>query len=147
MLLGNNIKLRYLCRDITNQTSTRKMNMTLILSLIAIGLLAGILSGFMGVGGGVVMVPLMILLLGYNQHQAQGMSLAVLAVPVTLLAAYTYHNAGSPINWKYALVIAGFFVVGGFIGSKFAVSIPQNILKKSFAVILVIAAVKMFFSK
>ncbi len=123
------------------------MNLTIIVSLIIIGLLAGILSGFMGVGGGVVMIPLMLLLLGYNQHEAQGLSLAVLAVPVTFLAAYTYHTSGSPINWKYAFVIAVFFVVGGYIGSKFAVSIPQNILKKIFALILVIAAIKMFFSK
>jgi uncharacterized membrane protein YfcA len=123
------------------------MNIMLIASLILIGLLAGILSGFMGVGGGVIMVPLMILLLGFNQHQAQGMSLAVLAVPVTFIAAYTYHVSGSPINWKYAGIIALFFIVGGFIGSKFAVAVPQNILKKIFSIILVIAAIKMFFSK
>jgi uncharacterized membrane protein YfcA len=123
------------------------MNLTIIVSLVIIGLLAGILSGFMGVGGGVVMIPLMALLLGFNQHEAQGMSLAVLAVPVTFLAAYTYHTHGSPINWKFAVIIALFFVIGGFIGSKFAVSVPQNILKKIFAVILVIAAIKMFFSK
>ena len=121
--------------------------MNLILSLIIIGLCAGILSGFMGVGGGVVMIPLMILLLGYDQHQAQGMSLAVLAIPVTFVAAYTYHSSGHTINWKYALVIAVFFVVGGYIGSKFAVSINQAMLKKIFAVILVIAAIKLFFSK
>lgn len=123
------------------------MNITIIASLIIIGLLAGILSGFMGVGGGVIMVPLMLLLLGYNQHEAQGMSLAVLAVPVTFIAAYTYHVSGSPINWKYAGIIALFFVVGGFVGSKFAIAVPQNVLKKIFAVILVIAAIKMFFSK
>ena len=127
------------------------MNPTIIVSLIIIGLLAGILSGFMGVGGGVIMVPLMVLLLGYSQHQAQGLSLAVLAVPVTLLAAYTYYvnplEGAAPFSWKFAIVIALSFVVGGLIGSKFAVAIPQNILRKSFAVILVIAAVKMFFTK
>lgn len=123
------------------------MNLTLILSLVAIGLLAGILSGFMGVGGGVVMIPLMILFLGYNQHESQGLSLAVLAVPVTFVAAYTYHTSGHPINWKYALVIALCFVLGGFIGSKFAVAINQNLLKKIFAVVLVVAAIKMFFGK
>lgn len=123
------------------------MNVTLVLSLIVIGLLAGILSGFMGVGGGVVMIPLMILLLGYDQHEAQGMSLAVLAVPVTFIAAYTYHSSGHPINWKFAVIIAIFFVVGGFIGSKFAVKLDQALLKKIFAAILVIAALKLFFSK
>ncbi len=123
------------------------MRMTLLLSLIIIGLLAGILSGFMGVGGGVIMIPLMILFLGYDQHQAQGLSLAVLAVPVTFVAAYTYHKAGHVIDWKYALVIAIFFVVGGYLGSKIAVSINQQMLKKIFALILVVAAVKLFFSK
>ena len=60
------------------------MHFTLIASLIIIGLLAGMLSGFLGVGGGVIMIPLMLILLGMNQHEAQGTSLAVLAVPVTL---------------------------------------------------------------
>ncbi len=123
------------------------MNITVLLSLIIIGIAAGILSGFMGVGGGVVMIPLMILLLGYDQHQAQGMSLAVLAVPVTFVAAYTYHSSGHSINWKFAIIIALCFVIGGFIGSKFAVKLDQSLLKKIFAGILVIAAIKLFFSK
>ena len=123
------------------------MHFTLIASLIIIGLLAGMLSGFLGVGGGVIMIPLMLILLGMNQHEAQGTSLAVLAVPVTFIAAYTYHVSGSPINWRYAGLIAVFFVVGGLIGSKFAVSVPQNILKKTFAFVLLVVAVKMFFSK
>ena len=70
------------------------MNITLVISLVAIGLLAGILSGFMGVGGGVIMIPFMILWLGFNQHQAQGMSLAVLAVPVSF--------APPPAIWRRA---------------------------------------------
>ena len=123
------------------------MTLKIVISLIIIGLAAGILSGFMGVGGGVVMIPLMVMLLGFNQHEAQGTSLAVLAVPVTFLAAYTYHNSGSPINWKYALIIALTFVVGGLIGSKFAVSINQTLLKRIFGVILIIAAIKMFYTK
>ena len=122
-----------------------------IISLIVIGLTAGVLSGFMGVGGGVVMIPLTILFLGYSQHQAQGLSLAVLAVPVTLLAAYTYYvnpvDGQAAFNWKYVIFIALFFVVGGYIGSKFALKIDQLILKKIFAVVLLIAALKLFFSK
>ncbi|MAY23571.1 MAG: permease [Flavobacteriaceae bacterium] len=123
------------------------MSIEIVLSLIAIGVLAGVFSGFMGVGGGVVMIPLMMLFLGYDQHQAQGMSLAVLAVPVTFIAAYTYHKSGFPIDWKYALVIASCFVIGGFLGSKIAVKIDQVLLKKIFAIVLVIAAFKLFFSK
>ncbi len=123
------------------------MNITLIVSLLIIGLLAGIFSGFMGVGGGVVMIPLMIMFLGYDQHEAQGLSLAVLAVPVTFVAAYTYHTGGHPVNWKFAFVIAVCFVIGAWVGSKFAIKIDQVVLKKIFAVVLVIAAIKLFFGK
>nr|WP_203292873.1 sulfite exporter TauE/SafE family protein [Luteirhabdus pelagi] len=122
------------------------MNMTLILSLIIIGLLAGIFSGFLGVGGGVVMIPLTMLLLGYNQHEAQGTSLAVLAIPVTFIAAYNYYQAGH-VNWKYAIVIALAFIVGGYLGSKMAIAIDTKLLKKIFAVIIFLVAVRMFFSK
>lgn len=122
------------------------MNVTVIIALIAIGLIAGILSGVMGVGGGVVMIPLMILLLGFNQHQAQGTSLTVLAVPVTFLAAYNYYNAGF-VNWKYAAIIAVFFVVGGFAGSKLAVNLDQKTLKRIFGGILLIISIKMLWGK
>ena len=120
------------------------MNATVIISLIIIGLIAGLLSGVMGVGGGVVMIPLMIFFLGFSQHQAQGTSLAVLAVPVTMLAAYTYYQEGH-VNWRYAAVIAVFFVVGGYFGSKIAINVDQRMLKKIFAIILIIIAIKMLF--
>lgn len=122
------------------------MNITLIVALVVIGLLAGIFSGFMGIGGGVIMIPLMILLLGFNQHEAQGTSLAVLAIPVTFLAAYNYYAEGH-VNWKFALIIAVAFVIGGYFGSKFAVKIDQSMLKKIFGVVLVLAAIKLFTSK
>ncbi len=122
------------------------MNTTVIIALIVIGLFAGLLSGIMGVGGGVVMIPLMILLLGFNQHQAQGTSLAVLAVPVTFLAAYNYYGEGY-VNWKYAALIAVFFVVGGFLGSKIAVNLDQKTLKRIFGGILLIISIKMLWGK
>lgn len=124
------------------------MDISVVLILILVGLLAGLFSGLFGVGGGVVMVPLMIFALGYTQHQAQGTSLAVLAVPVTFLAAYTYHKSGdSPINFKYALIIAGCFVLGGYLGTKWAISIEEGLLKKIFSILLIAIAIKMFFSK
>ncbi|MFK5982144.1 MAG: sulfite exporter TauE/SafE family protein [Flavobacteriaceae bacterium] len=122
------------------------MSTTIIIILLIIGVLAGVLSGLVGVGGGLAMIPLMIILLGYSQHEAQGTSLAVLAVPVTFLAAYNYYSEGY-INWKFALIIALGFVVGGYFGSKIAISINQAMLKKIFGVILLIAALKMFFGK
>jgi uncharacterized protein len=122
-----------------------KMTFQTFLLLLLIGLSAGIISGMVGVGGGIIMVPLL-LLLGVSQHQAQGTSLAVLALPVTFLAAYNYYQKGY-VDWKFAIVIAIFFVIGGFIGSKFAVSVDQKILKKIFGVLLLVAAGQLFFSK
>tara|TARA_R110000850_G_scaffold16697_1_gene51681 strand:- start:22427 stop:22798 length:372 start_codon:yes stop_codon:yes gene_type:complete len=120
--------------------------MTLIILLIIIGLLAGLFSGLLGVGGGIVMIPLMVFALGFTQHEAQGTSLAVLAVPVTLIAAYSYYNAGH-VNWKYAAVIAVTFVVGAYFGSKIAISIDQGMLKKIFGIILIIVALRLIFWK
>jgi uncharacterized membrane protein YfcA len=122
------------------------MDIQIILMLVLIGVLAGILSGLVGVGGGVVMVPLLVLLLGYNQHQAQGTSLAVLVVPVTAVAVYTYHKEGF-IDWRYVGIIAFFFVVGGYFGSKIAVGLDQKILKKVFGFILLLIAGKMLLEK
>ncbi|WP_299887731.1 sulfite exporter TauE/SafE family protein [uncultured Lacinutrix sp.] len=124
------------------------MDLSIIIILIIVGLLAGVFSGMFGVGGGVIMVPLMIFALGYTQHEAQGTSLAVLAVPVTFLAAYTYHKTGeNPINFKYALIIASCFVLGGYFGTKIAISINETLLRKVFSILLVLVAIKMFFSK
>ncbi len=120
--------------------------MSLILILVIIGLLAGIFSGLLGVGGGVIMIPMMVFALGFTQHEAQGTSLAVLAVPVTLIAAYNYYDAGH-VNWKYAAVIAVTFVVGAYFGSKFAISIDQALLKKIFGIVLIIVALRLIFWK
>ena len=122
------------------------MNFSFIIFLVIIGLLAGIFSGLLGVGGGLVMIPLMVVLLGYSQHEAQGTSLAVLAIPVTFLAAYNYYTEGF-VNWKFTLIIAVSFLIGGYFGSKLAISIDKELLKKIFGVILIIAAIKMFFGK
>ncbi|MFL1897330.1 sulfite exporter TauE/SafE family protein [Aquimarina sp. 2-A2] len=122
------------------------MSSTVVLYLIAIGLLAGFLSGTLGIGGSIVMIPLLILFVGFSQHEAQGTSLAVLSVPVTILAAYTYYKEGF-VNWKYALVIALTFVIGGYLGSKLAISINQLLLKKIFGGILLLVSLKMILNK
>jgi len=124
----------------------RKMTLQIILSLILIGVLAGVLSGLVGVGGGIIMVPLLVMFFGFNQHQAQGTSLAVLAVPVTAIAVFNYYKEGQ-INLKYAAIIAVFFVVGSIFGSKFALTLDQKLLKKIFAVVLLVIAGKMLLDK
>jgi uncharacterized membrane protein YfcA len=123
-----------------------KMTTSLILTLIVIGLLAGFLSGLIGVGGGIIMVPLFLLFLGLTQHQAQGLSLAVLLPPVTFMAVYNYHQAGA-IDWRFALIVSAVFIVGGFIGSKVALSIDQQTLKKVFGGILLLIAAKLILGK
>ncbi|SEL45285.1 hypothetical protein SAMN04487910_2499 [Aquimarina amphilecti] len=122
------------------------MDTMTVISLVVIGLLAGFLSGTMGIGGSVVMIPLLILWVGFTQHQAQGTSLAVLSVPVTLLAAFNYYKEGH-VNWKFAAIMAITFIIGGYLGSKFAVSLNQATLKKIFGGILLLVALKMIFGK
>ena len=127
---------------------SKKINMTIttIIILIVIGLLAGILSGIVGIGGGLIMIPMMILFLGLSQHQAQGTSLAVMLPPIGILAAMNYYKAGF-IEWKFALIIATTFIIGGYFGAKFAVSVSPTLLKKIFGAVLLVAAVKMIFGK
>ncbi len=122
------------------------MTITTIIILIIIGIAAGIFSGLIGVGGGLIMIPLFVLLIGLNQHEAQGLSLAVMLPPVTLLAALNYHQAGA-INWKMALIVSSFFIIGGYFGSKFALKIDQQTLRKVFGIVILIVALKMIFGK
>ncbi|MHB1146201.1 MAG: TSUP family transporter [Lutibacter sp.] len=126
-----------------------KMTVTTILILIIIGLAAGMLSGLVGVGGGIVMVPLFVLFLGLTQHNAQGLSLAVMLPPVTFLAVYNYHTAGSGgnIDWRIALTVSLLFAIGGFLGSKIALQIDQRMLKRIFGVFMLLVAVKLIFTK
>ncbi|MEO5946614.1 MAG: TSUP family transporter [Chitinophagaceae bacterium] len=119
----------------------------LILTALFIGLAAGVLSGLVGVGGGIVMVPALVFFMNYTQHQAQGTSLAVLTLPVVILASlYYYHQCqkmGTPLDLKIIGLIAVGFVVGGYFGSKIAIAVNQDILKKIFAIILFYSAFKM----
>jgi uncharacterized membrane protein YfcA len=123
------------------------MSTSTILILLGIGIFAGILSGMIGVGGGIVIVPALIYFLGLTQMEAQGTSIALMLPPIGVLAAMNYQKTGN-LEWKYAMIIAITFVIGGYIGSKISLSIPQEIVKKIFASIMMIVAIKMmFFSK
>ena len=122
------------------------MSISTILILIIGGLLAGILSGIVGIGGGLLMIPMLIFFLGLSQHTAQGTSLAVMLPPIGILAAMNYYKAGF-IEWKFALIIATAFIIGGYFGSKFAISVSPVLLKKIFGAVLLVAAVKMIFGK
>lgn len=112
-----------------------KMGTDTIIVLALIGVLAGILSGFVGIGGGVVIVPALVYFLGLTQHQAQGTSLFVLVMPVVFLALMNYWKSGN-VNWQYGLIIALTFVVGGFFGSKLALKLSPGIVKLVFGILM-----------
>lgn len=122
------------------------MDLTQFLLLIVIGFAAGVLSGTLGVGGGIILIPALIYLFGMSQHMAQGTSLAILLPPTGILAAITYHKQGF-VHWKYAIVIMCIFVFGAWIGAKFAVSLPEKAMKKVFALFILFVGAKLFFSK
>jgi uncharacterized protein len=130
-----------------NTPQKNTMATQLIITALIIGLAAGMLSGLVGVGGGIIMVPALVFFMNYTQHQAQGTSLAVLTLPVVILASlYYYHQcqkAGTPIDLKIVGLLAGGFIIGGYFGSKMALAIDQQTLKKIFAVILFYTAFKM----
>tara|TARA_B110000285_G_scaffold221175_1_gene273767 strand:+ start:295 stop:687 length:393 start_codon:yes stop_codon:yes gene_type:complete len=116
-----------------------------ILILIIIGILAGILSGFVGIGGGIIIVPALVYALGMSQFEAQGTSLFVLLLPVGILAVMNYSKHGE-INWKFGLIIAITFVIGGFIGSKLALKLSPALVKFVFGIIMALISIKLILS-
>ena len=122
------------------------MNFGVVIILILIGLFAGVFGGFVGLGGGVIMIPALVYILGMSQHMAQGTSLAVMLPPIGILAAYNYWKAGE-LNMNYAMIIAAAFIIGGYFCSKFALQMPVATMKKIFAFALIIMAVNMLIKK
>jgi uncharacterized protein len=119
-----------------------KMTTEIIVILSIIGLLAGVLSGLVGVGGGIIVVPALVYLLGFSQAEAQGTSLGLLLLPVGILAVANYYNKGY-IDIKVVLIMAIGFVLGGWLGSKMALTISQVTIRRVFAVFLFYTALKM----
>jgi uncharacterized membrane protein YfcA len=115
-----------------------------ILTCLIIGFSGGILSGLMGVGGGIILIPLMITFLKMTQHQAQGTSLAI--ITLSIFSMIVYYKKGH-VNLGIAALIGLGFITGGFIGAHFAAFLPENILRKCFAVLMIIVACKMLFFK
>ena len=113
---------------------------------LLLGLIAGSLSGLIGIGGAIIIIPSLVLLFGLSQHTAQGTALALMVPPIGLLAAWTYYKQGF-VDFKIAgLICLGFFF-GGLVGAKFATNIPEDILRKVFGVILLASSLRMIFYK
>ncbi len=120
------------------------MSVNTILILAVIGLLAGFISGGLGVGGGIIIVPALVFILGFTQHQAQGISLGIMLAPIGLIAFVNYHKAGFT-NMKYSLLILAAFFIGSYLGSKLAVQMPAATLKKAFGGLVMLAGIRMIF--
>ena len=116
------------------------------ISYIALGLVAGIFSGVLGLGGGIILVPAMVFFFKLSQHQAQGTTLALMVPPIGLLAAWTYYKRGFVDVPVAGFICLGFFF-GGLIGAKLVVGLPEHILKKIFGFALLFIALKIILSK
>lgn len=120
------------------------MSIQTIALLVLVGLLAGMLSGLVGLGGGVIIVPALVYLLGFTQHQATGTSLGILLLPAGIFAVINYYNRGLIDVKVVGLIFVG-FLVGGYLGSKISLNIEQATLKKIFAIVLLLIAGKVLF--
>ncbi len=122
------------------------MSFSQLILLLITGILAGFVSGALGVGGAIIIVPFLVFFLGLTQHEAQGTSLAVLLLPVGILAVINYAKGGY-VNYKFALILIIAFILGSYFGSALIINIPDKILQKSFAILLLAIGVKILFSK
>lgn len=115
------------------------MDANTLLMLLGIGMLAGLASGFVGIGGGMIIVPALVFALGLSQHAAQGTSLAMMLPPIGILAVISYYKAGA-VQWQFAAILAITFVVGAWLGSKWALRLEPAIVRLVFGIFMVIAA-------
>ena len=116
------------------------------LLFVLVGLSAGVLSGLIGIGGGIIMIPALIIIFGFSQHAAQGTTLAAMVPPIGLMAAYVYYKDGF-VNTPAAVFIVLGFCVGGFVGAEFATHINKTLLERIFGAMMIIIGIKSFLGK
>jgi uncharacterized membrane protein YfcA len=124
----------------------KPMTIQIVLILLAVGLAAGFLSGMVGIGGGIIIVPVLVYFLGFTQHQAQGTTLFMFLLPIGILGVMNYHKQGY-VDYKTALIICSTFVFGSYFGSKLAISLDQKTVKQIFGAIIILLGAKMLFWK
>ncbi len=117
-----------------------------IILYIILGFVTGTFSGIFGLGGGIIVVPALIFLFGFTQHQAQGTTLAMMVPPIGLLAAWTYYKQGL-VDLKIAALLCIGFFIGGLLGAKFAVGLSDPLMRKIFGVVMLLISIKMIFAK
>ena len=117
-----------------------------IVLYLAFGLIAGVLSGLLGIGGGIFIIPALVFLMGFSQQTAQGTTLAMMIPPIGLLAAWTYYKMGFVDIKVAALMCIGFFI-GGFVGAKFATALSGVTLSRIFGVAMLVISFKFILAK
>ncbi len=126
--------------------NNKPMTVNILLILLAVGLAAGFLSGLVGIGGGIIIVPVLVYFLGFTQHQAQGTVLFMFLLPIGILGVMNYHKQGY-VDYKTAFIICTTFVFGSYFGSKLSISLDQKTVKQIFGAIMIILGAKMLFWK
>lgn len=120
------------------------MRMTTIIILLLIGLAAGMLSGMVGIGGGVVIVPALVYFLAFSQKTAQGTSLAMLMFPVGILGVWQYYKQGH-VDFKIVVFVALGFILGSLLGSKISLGMSDDKVKRFFGIVMLLVSLKMLF--
>lgn len=120
------------------------MNGAMIAGALALGAVIGVISGLVGIGGGALMIPALMFFYGMSQIRAQGTSVATLLLPIGIFAFWEYYKAGH-VDIKLALLIGAGFAVGGWVGGSWAQHLPEVVLRRGFAVFLVLLAAKLAF--
>ena len=122
------------------------MSVSTVLIILVIGTITGVMAGMLGIGGGLVVIPALVMIMGMSQQSAQGTSLAMMLPPIGIIAVYNYYKAGH-VDIKIALILAIAFLAGSYFGSKLAIKLPTDVLKKIFGIFLLLVAIKMLFWK
>jgi uncharacterized membrane protein YfcA len=118
------------------------VELSTLIILLVIGILAGVASGFVGIGGGLIIVPALVYFLGLDQHTAQGTSLALMLPPIGILAAMHYNSEGH-VGWMYAAGLAVTFILGAWLGSKWSLKLSPTVVRLIFAAFMFYAATAM----
>ena len=113
-----------------------------IAALIGLGILAGMTSGLIGIGGGIIIVPALVLFFRFSQQLAQGTTLALMVPPLGAFAAWTYYRQGY-VDVKTAALICFGFLAGSILGADLALRLPAEVLTRTFGAILVAIGMKM----
>ncbi len=124
----------------------KSTSMSSIILILVIGIVAGVFSGFIGIGGGLIIVPCLVYFFSMSQHAAQGTSLAMMLPPIGILAVYNYYKGGH-VDFRVAGILCLSFIIGSYFGSRLSISLPADTVKRVFGAVIIILGIKMILGK